>query len=222
MTGFGPSSGPSQAAASQTARYNRSLLVSANEPLHPRPLLLEIDQAMKPLRMQPTFRVEVAGPVADTIARLRNAMLCSDLGTHADAAGSCFDFRVAPAERRLWSPHLSVQLSPTDDGGVELFGRFSPRPEVWTLVMMLYFAGGFVVLCGAIYGCVQAMLGTAPWALIAIPVGAGAIVGLHLVSLAGQRLSADQMEQLRERLDRVMAEAFGTRSVSERMPSGDD
>ncbi len=160
------------------------------------------------MRMRPTFRISLAGTLEDAIKRLRIAMARGDLGQHADAAGSCLDFRTPPADRRLWSPHLSVQLTPTDQG-VELFGRFCPRPEVWTLVMMLYFAAAFVGICGALYACAQIMLGDAPWALVALPVSAAAILGLHLLSLAGQRLSEDQMEQLRDRLDRVVTEAFG-------------
>ncbi len=164
---------------------------------------------MKPLRMQPTFRLRLAGTLDEAVTRLRGAMARGDLGKDADAAGSCLDFRVPASERRLWSPHLSVQLSPQADG-VELFGRFAPRPEVWTLVMMCYFAGAFVAIGGAIYGCVQTMMGSTPWALVAIPAGLAAILGLHLASLAGQRLSSDQMEHLRERLDRVVAEAFAS------------
>lgn len=167
--------------------------------------------------MQPTFRIKLASQPEDAIARLREAMAQGDLGENAAAAGSCLDFRIATAERRLWSPHLSVQLmadqlnsmdNPMDKGST-LFGRFSPRPEVWTLVMVFYFAAVFVAIGAAIYGCVQAMLGESPWALLAIPVCAAGIVGLHLLSLAGQRLSADQMQQLRERLDRVVVQAFG-------------
>lgn len=146
-------------------------------------------------------------PLDEAIKRLRSAMSCHDLGKDADTAGSCLDFRVASKERRLWSPHLSVQLSATEED-VELFGRFSPRPEIWTFVMAVYFAAAFVAICGAIYGCAQLMLGSNPWAFIALPAGAVTILSLHLISVAGQRLSADQMVHLRERLDRVMAEAF--------------
>lgn len=162
--------------------------------------------AVMPMPMQPTFRVEIAGPLDDALTRVRAAIARGVGGAHADAAGSCLDFRVAPEERRLWSPHLSVQLSATE-GDVELFGRFSPRPEIWTLVMMLYFAAAFVAIGGGVYGCVQWLLGGTPWALAVVPTSLGAILGLHLMSLTGQRLSSDQMEHLRERLDRVLADS---------------
>lgn len=164
------------------------------------------------MRMQPTFRVRVPGSISEATARLQSAAASDAHGPHADAGGSCLDFRVAPEERRLWSPHLSVQLTPTDDG-VVLFGRFAPRPEVWTFVMMLYFAAAFVAICGLVYGLVQVLLGATPWALAAIPAGLVVVLSLHVISLTGQRLSADQMEALRGRLDHVVREAFGSQEI---------
>lgn len=133
-------------------------------------------------------------------------MADSDLAADSDSAGTCLDFRVPAANRRLWSPHLSVQLSPIDEE-VEIFGRYSPRPEVWTFVMLLYFAATFVAIGGAIYGCVQIMLNAVPWAMVAMPLGAAVIFGLHVASVAGQRLSADQMESLRDRFDLALKRA---------------
>lgn len=157
------------------------------------------------MRMQPTFRGELACPFEVAVAKLRAAVKQTALGEHADAAGSCLDFRVPPGEQRLWSPHLSVQLYRTE-AGVEYFGRYSPRPSVWTFVMMVYFAAAFTILCGAIYGVVQLMLGAAPWGFAALPAGMAAILVLYLISATGQRLSAHQMEGLRARFDRLLAE----------------
>ncbi|MEO1496280.1 MAG: hypothetical protein AAFV43_03930 [Planctomycetota bacterium] len=158
------------------------------------------------MRMQPTFRGELAQPYADAVAKLRAAVRTTDLGEHADAAGACLDFRVAPAECRVWSPHLSVQLYETP-GGVEYFGRFSPRPTVWTFVMMVCFGAATAIIGGGVYGCAQWMLGVRPWGLAAIPAGALTIVGLYLVSATGQRWSSHQMAGLRERFDRVLVHA---------------
>ncbi|MEO0529639.1 MAG: hypothetical protein AAF266_03575 [Planctomycetota bacterium] len=160
----------------------------------------------KPVAMQPTFRIALDGRPDEAIAALRSAVTRGVGGEHADAAGSCLDFRVAPEERRVWSPHLSIQVGDSEHG-TELVGRFSPRPEIWTLVMMLYFAAAFVAIGGAVYGCVQWLLGSSPLALLLVPVALGAILGLHLTSLAGQQLSADQMKHLRDCFDRVLAEA---------------
>ncbi|TWT77873.1 hypothetical protein Pla123a_16710 [Posidoniimonas polymericola] len=162
---------------------------------------------MTTLRMQPTFQVAIDGTYDDAVQRLRAATVGGVLGAHTDAAGSCLDLRVGPSERRPWSPHLGAQLTPVGDG-VVLFARFSPRPEIWTFVMMLYFAAACLACGGAVYGWVQYTLGETPWGLIGVPVGLAAIAVLHIVGVVGQRLSSDQMHDLRERLDRVVAEVF--------------
>ena len=168
---------------------------------------------VNPLEMQPTFVLNVADSVDLALAKLRRAIQSPELASHAESAGPCLDFKIAPHERRLWSPHLSVQLSESSDG-TELYCRFSPRPEIWTGVMVSYFGAVFVMFVAAMYGYVQWYLGEWPWALLAIPI-AGLLIGaLHTASLVGQRWSADQMQLLRMRFDRAMEIAFGDESIS--------
>jgi hypothetical protein len=116
------------------------------------------------------------------------------------AARRCAELFVAESERRFWSPHLSIQVEDKDNGSV-LSGRFSPRAEVWTLIMFVYFLMAFAVVFGSAYGYVQWLLGETPWGLLAVPAGIAVIVLLHIASIVGQRLSEDQMEMLRERLN---------------------
>lgn len=169
-----------------------------------------------PPGMQPTLRLVLPASSQEATAKLRQAIRTPDLAGRVESAAQCFDFKVEHADRRLWSPHLSVQISDLAeaDGAprAELFGRFSPRPEVWTLVMFCYFAAVFVIACAGVFGYVQWVLGRTPWALGLIPVALGAMVALHVVSLVGQRLSADQMTLLRSRLDRAVELAFGDQS----------
>lgn len=164
---------------------------------------------MNPLELQPTFTVEVDDSVDQALAKLRRAIQSPELADHAESAGPCLDFKIAPSERRLWSPHLSVQLSELGSG-TELYCRFSPRPEIWTGVMAAYFGAVFAMFIAAIYGYVQWYLGTLPWALAAIPLGVMLIVGIHTASLIGQRWSIDQMQLLRSRLDRAIEIAYGS------------
>ncbi len=165
-------------------------------------------RVVNPIAMQPTFVLSVGDSVDPALAKLRRAIESPELAGHAESAGPCLDFKIAPHERRLWSPHLSVQLSEIDSG-TELYCRFSPRPEIWTGVMASYFGAVFAILVAAVYGYVQWYLGEWPWALVAIPIAVLLIGGLHTASLVGQRWSADQMQLLRARFDRAMEIAFG-------------
>lgn len=184
---------------------------------------------MKPMTLQPTFTVELPVSAADAVSRLQTAISQSQLREHVVTAGTCFDFRIESSSQRFWSPHLSVQLSEiaVDDGAkrmepenrtdktnegdqqrCQLFGRFSPRPEIWTMFMAIYAVVVILMFAATILGYVQWMLGKSPWALGVLPVGLVLVVGLHVGSLTGQRLSADQMHLLRARLDEAISIAF--------------
>ncbi|PNY38675.1 hypothetical protein C2E31_01805 [Rhodopirellula baltica] len=137
--------------------------------------------------------------------RIRAVVRDTEMSPHAETAGTVIDYKVATAEQRIWSPHLSIQLNPGDTPeSTEAFGRFSPRPEIWTLVMAVYLASACTLFGAMIYGLVQWMMKNPPWALLVIPVSLGTIVGLHLASLIGQSWSHDQMEVLKARWERTI------------------
>ena len=68
----------------------------------------------------------------------------------------------------------------------------------------IYFMAAFVIFTASVYAVVQAMLGETPWSLVVIPIAVVIIVGLHIASLIGQRLSSDQMEVLKARFDETL------------------
>jgi hypothetical protein len=151
--------------------------------------------------MRPTFSVKLGLSADEAIDRIRTELAASDL--NCISAGRCAEFRVAESERRFWSPHLSVQVQNTAEGSL-LRGRFSPRPEIWTMFMFVYFFMTFAIFFGAALGYVQWAMGDSPWGFIAVPVGVLVIVLLHSASLIGQRLSSDQIQQLRGELDALL------------------
>lgn len=169
---------------------------------------------MQPLEMQPMFRLEVPGRVDQALVELRRAIKVPELEGLAESAGPCLDFKIEAADRRFWSPHLSISLSDSEAGEetTEVHGRFAPRPEIWTMIMVIYFGTITFAFFAAIYGYVQWALGQTPWALIVVPVGIALIAALHVASLVGQRLSSDQMQLLRSRFDRSVEIAFGEES----------
>lgn len=162
------------------------------------------------LRMQPTFRVQLPWEIEEAKARLRRAIASEELSKHADSAGWVIDYQIDSAEKRFWSPHLSVQLNRLDQPqSSEAFCRFSPRPEIWTMVMAIYLVAACCLFAALIFGFVQWMMGNAPWALAVVPFSIFVIVGLHIASLIGQGWSHDQMDLLRSRWDRTLELARG-------------
>ncbi|MDM4017333.1 hypothetical protein [Roseiconus lacunae] len=157
------------------------------------------------LEMQPTFRVQLPWQMDETKRRIRAAVRSQEMAPFAETAGTVVDFKVDPSERRFWSPHLSIQLNPSDSQkSTEAFCRFSPRPEIWTMVMAVYLMAACTMFGALIYGLVQWMMKDPPWAIAVVPVSLGVITGLHLVSVVGQNWSRDQMVVLKHRWERTL------------------
>ena len=74
--------------------------------------------------------------------------------------------------------------------------------------MAIYGIAAICSFAAAIYAYVQWFMGSTPWAILVVPTGIAVILGLHVASLIGQNLSADQINLLRERFDRVLEIAF--------------
>ncbi|TWU23323.1 hypothetical protein Pla52o_28590 [Novipirellula galeiformis] len=172
---------------------------------------------MPSLRMQPAFTLDLPFCKEEAMQRLRHAIDALEGIENAKAAGDCAEFTVKIEDQRFWSPHLSVQVSNTETGS-QLYARFAPRPEVWTFFMMVYFMTVFFMFVGGIYGYVQWFMGGTPWGLLLVPAGVVGIAVIHVASLVGQGLSKDQMEQLRDQLDRTVACAVGSSGNREPIP----
>ncbi len=158
-----------------------------------------------PLQMQPTFRVELPWEMDEAKRRIRRAIASDELVEHAETAGWVIDYKVELAARRFWSPHLSIQLHRIEESELtEAYCRFSPRPEIWTMVMAVYLVAACCLFGALIFGFVQWMMDNTPWALLAVPAAIGVIVTLHIASLIGQGWSRDQMHLLRTRWERTL------------------
>ena len=149
----------------------------------------------------------------DVMARIREQVKLPSCKARVLSAGSCVEFYVEDAEKRLWSPYLSVQAQQQSDCTV-LHGRFSPRPEVWTLVMFMYSLNTFLVVLGAMFGYGQWAIERTPWAWFFVPVGLLLIVLIHVASVLGQRWSEDQMQLLRGCLDIALGAAAPIENAS--------
>jgi hypothetical protein len=118
--------------------------------------------------------------------------------------GRWAEIHVPHAERRLWSPHLSLRLDEDEDSGCSIFGRFAPHPEVWTCFMFLYVGFAFAAVFGAVFGYVQWASGEAAWGVWLALAGLVVIGLIHGAGALGQRLGQGQMLVLRQELDQLL------------------
>jgi len=154
--------------------------------------------------IRPTFTIPLAPDPDTAMAALRERLKGTEFEECSSSKGRCADFFVGERERRLWSPYLSVQVEPAP-GGSLLRGRFGPHPELWTLFMFAYGTLGFLAVMGLMLGFVQWQSGMAPWGFMGAAAGVPGLGLLLAVSVTGQRLSAHQMVELKERVDTLVA-----------------
>lgn len=114
-----------------------------------------------------------------------------------------FVLTVPENEQRVWSPWLTIEVTP-QDGGSHLFARFGPHPTVWTGFAFFYLILSVTFLFCLAFAAALVTTGSQPWSL---GISAGALVLMVVmwwVSQVGQRLARDQMEALRSELLEAM------------------
>ena len=154
-------------------------------------------------KIRPTFSIPLAQDPDGSMAVIRERLEGTNWAECSHSKGRCADFFVEEGERRVWSPCLSVQVEAENEGSL-LRGRFGPHPELWTLFMFLYTAGGFLTVMGLILGFVQWQSGMEAWGFWGAFLGFPGLGALYAISATGQRLSAHQMEELKGRIDTLV------------------
>lgn len=154
-------------------------------------------------RFRPSFRLRLPLPRDEAVKVLRSRVGQVVPANNWLGKGRWCEIHLPATQRRLWTPHLSLRLDHETDGS-SLFVRYAPRPEIWTLFVFGYSAVAFLVVLGAIFGYVQWASGEGAWGLWAVWIGMPVLLVLHVLSWAGQRLSAGQIEALATQLDRVL------------------
>ncbi|MBM3963555.1 MAG: hypothetical protein FJ308_00585 [Planctomycetes bacterium] len=104
--------------------------------------------------IRPTFTLDIPYPRHEAISSFASTLQQMNDETLYLSHGDYAEFHLEPHLHRLWSPHLSVYF--LDDHAPNhsvLFGRFAPRPNVWTLVWifyLLFFAPSFLPRSSAV------------------------------------------------------------------------
>ena len=156
--------------------------------------------------LRPTFEFEsqlAPEAAAERIARHvrsgANPCPCQQAGGHL-----CLT--VNPAEQHIWSPWLHVDVRKADQPDrSRIFARFSPRPALWTAVMLTYLALATISFFAFCFAVSQWVLGKPPTLLwVLLPCALIALVILLGTRIA-HRLAHDQMRSLADTLSRALA-----------------
>ena len=158
--------------------------------------------------MRPQFEIPVGDRGALVFARLQEQLEAPDAEFYGHVRTHFAFVRFPDEQRSLLSPHLELELRDGEAGTV-LHGRFSPRPNVWTGFMALFFLLGMLGLCGLGYGFAQFMLDGPIWMMWSAPVSVALIAFIYGAAFIGQGLSNDEMFELRAFVECAVREVCG-------------
>lgn len=118
------------------------------------------------------------------------------------------ELTVPDAERKLWSPQLTVDVMPGDQGS-HIRARFGPEPHIWTFYVALHAVSVFGAFLCLTFGISQWVAGSTPWALYLTPLSAVLSGLVHGAAYVGQGLGSDQMYRVRAFLEEAIADPTG-------------
>lgn len=166
------------------------------------------------LNLRPTFSLDVPEPCSRVTARLRAGLAAQPVwvkwsrvpgARQEESCDGVFAWIALPeSDRQFWSPWLQLSVMPQPDGSTQLFGRFSPKPAVWTGFALAYLFFGCATFFSGMVGLSQMMLKMTPWALYATGTAVAIIAGLYLVSQTGKGLANRQMATIRAAVDSAL------------------
>ncbi|NND70112.1 MAG: hypothetical protein HKN43_00895 [Rhodothermales bacterium] len=146
--------------------------------------------------------------MSDVFDRFRDSPLCKESDIRVAVYSNTCVLSTPLSEVRFWSPQLHLSAEANQDGYAELHGIYGPRPSVWSVFVALYVGIGFLGCMGVIFGLSMLSIGESVSALWAGPIAIAAAVIVYIVGRAGRRFGMDQMLQLKELMDGVLADCY--------------
>ncbi len=97
------------------------------------------------------LRLRFYKDVTETLGQVRQKFELFSQNKSPDfKVNACDDhvwIHIAGAQKKYWSPHLHLQLEPTETNGTHIRGLFGPDQTLWTLFMLFHFiVGGVFVI----------------------------------------------------------------------------
>ncbi|MFT3784552.1 MAG: hypothetical protein QM770_00110 [Tepidisphaeraceae bacterium] len=167
-----------------------------------------------PLRLRPTFTIDLPDQCSAVTERLRAGLERQPVwaksarlpGARADRpCDGTFVWVAMPAgQQKFFSPWLQLCIQSTDTG-TQLFGRFSPKPEVWTAFALAYLFLSCVTFFSGMLGLVLLNLGDTPWPLWITACSVIGIIAMYVASQTGKTLADEQMDAIRSAVDHALA-----------------
>ncbi len=178
-------------------------------------------EELKSAQPRPRPRFELFRPEAPEVllTRVKRALAADRSVCGLVLPPRRIELRVPDADRRLWSPQLTVDVTPTDEGS-RIWARFGPDPHVWTFYIALHAISVFGAFVCLAFGISQWVAGGSPWVLYLTPLSVVLSGLVHGAAYVGQGLGSQQMYKVRVFLEEAIAQSDDGRPESGR-PSPD-
>ncbi|MFT4626838.1 MAG: hypothetical protein ACI8PZ_005518 [Myxococcota bacterium] len=152
-------------------------------------------------------------------ARLKAACATAGSAVVGGVFRGVAELSIAEADRRYWSPALSVRASERD-GRLWISARFGPQPQVWTMFVFLHAFLVFSAVMGSMVTVAQWMMHDPPWALVGLAVSLVCVAVVHGINLWGQSTGSDQLHVLHDWLFDALGVEAGSVLQDDAAPHG--
>lgn len=163
--------------------------------------------------IRPRFKFSVPQDPETVLRRIRDLLETTPPHITGKIVGHHIILDIVGEEVHYWSPELNFRVEQEEfgDGQTIIAGLIGPRPTVWTLFVFIYFSVGIAGFFVTSYGISRYMVGEYSHALWGLPVAAVFMATAYLAGQFGERLGAEQVDQLKQ----FVSEAVGTEFVVE-------
>ncbi|RNC82239.1 MAG: hypothetical protein ED559_10795 [Phycisphaera sp.] len=154
--------------------------------------------------IRPSFTLEHAAEPEELATHIMGVASADASGVFAQRAGRHVTISPVISDRHLWSPWLHVEVEERNSGSL-VRAKYSPHPNLWTSFAFGYLTLGALVFFAGFFALAQTLIGQGAWAWwVTIASLAGMLV-MWITAKVGQQLAHDQMIELRQTLDSILA-----------------
>ncbi len=151
---------------------------------------------MNKIRIRPRYTFSVPLKKADVLNKLREALKDMPSGLEGKFVKPLVVVSVSEENRHFWSPELSLDIE-AKENETEIRCTLGPRSSLWTMFATFYGFSILVGIAGLVLGFSQLTLGMNTYGFWLVPISIILLASAYGIALTGQKLSYEQMLQLR-------------------------
>ncbi len=151
---------------------------------------------MNKIRIRPRYTFSVPLKKADVLNKLREALRDMPSGLEGKFVKPLVVVSVSKENRHFWSPELSLDIEQKENG-TEIRCTLGPHSSLWTMFATFYGFSILVGIAGLVLGFSQLTLGMNTYGFWLVPVSIILLASAYGIALTGQKLSYEQMLELR-------------------------